>query len=158
MAARQWRAASDCFTLALHALGHGSAAAPLNRPSPSPGPNPTVGGGAAVVGCAGLLSGRAEARLHLRLPTAALRDCDAALALQPEHAASTSRRRRALRAIGGHHVTEGEGDASDADADAAARIHADAAPPDAALLLEQGADALRRELRSETLALAPALA
>lgn len=154
MAARQWRAASDCFTLALHALGHGSAAAPLNRLSPSPGPNPTVGGGAAVVGCAGLLSGRAEARLHLRLPTAALRDCDAALALQPEHVASTSRRRRALRAIGGHHVTEGEGDASDAAADAAARIHTDAAPPDAALLLDQGADALRRELRSETLALA----
>jgi hypothetical protein len=76
VAGRRWRAASDCFTLALHALKHGSAAAPLPFGEPtSAAVGGALGGGAAVGGAlgsgaavVGLLSGRAEARLHLRLP------------------------------------------------------------------------------------------
>ena len=77
MSARRWRPASDSLTLALYTLEHGSGAAPLPLGEPS---------SVAVEGRAGLLSARAEMRLHLRLPAAALADCDAALALCcPEH-------------------------------------------------------------------------
>ena len=45
-----------------------------------------------------LLSSRAETRLLTEKYDAALTDCDAALALQPDHARSLSRRERAQRA------------------------------------------------------------
>ena len=81
MSERRWRPASDSLTLALYTLEHGSGAAPLPPGEPS---------SVVVEGRAGLLSARAEMRLHLRLPAAALADCDAALALCcPEHRTRT---------------------------------------------------------------------
>jgi hypothetical protein len=85
--ARRWRSASDSLTLALHTLEHGSGAAPLPPAEPS---------SVVLAGRAGLLSARAEMRLLLRLPAAALADCDAALTLCPENRTRTRTRTRTL--------------------------------------------------------------